>query len=183
MRRFLSPSSMRAVRTEQRDFGDGFLIDVQENRAKLLAAALTILRYGRQHADELGAVCPLGSFEVGGMGPRSSPDARLCDPVERIERVKADDPHRREIVELFETWHAHHGEKPTTVTNFAELVRASLDPHGRGRQHVASRLSRLAGTRAAGFVLTRQPAAGKWGASTYALRRPDRHEEHSRYCS
>ena len=157
---------------EQRDFGDGFLRNVQENRANLLAAALTILRFGRQHGHELRRGRPLGSFEVWAEWCRDPLLALgCCDPVERISRVKADDPHRGEVVELFEAWHAHHGEKPTTVTNLAELVRASLDPHGRGRQHVASRLSRLAGTRAGGFVLTRQQAAGKWGASTYALRR------------
>jgi hypothetical protein len=74
-------------------------------------------------------------------------------------------------VELFETWHAHHGEKATTATDLAEPVRALIDPHGRGRQQIAARLTRLAGTCAGGFALTRQEAAGKWGASTYALRR------------
>jgi putative DNA primase/helicase len=155
---------------EQRDFGDGFLRNVQENRAKLLAAALTILRFGRQHAHELQRGRPLGSFEVWAEWCRDPLLALGCtDPVERIERIKADDPLRRWIVELFEAWHAHHGEKPTTAV---EPVRALLDPHGRGRQYVASRLTQLAGTCAGGFALTRQEAAGKWGASTYALRRP-----------
>jgi hypothetical protein len=40
---------------------------------------------------------------------------------------------------------------------------------GRGRQFRAARLVELAGTRAVGFVLTRQEAAGKWGAATYSL--------------
>jgi len=48
-------------------------------------------------------------------------------------------------------------------------VRALLDPQGRGRQFVAARLVQLAGTRAGGFVLTRQEAAGKWGTGTYSL--------------
>jgi hypothetical protein len=34
---------------------------------------------------------------------------------------------------------------------------------------MASRLVQLAGTRAGGFVLTREEAAGKWGAATYSL--------------
>jgi hypothetical protein len=157
---------------EQRRFGSGFLGNIKKNRAELLGAALTIWRYGRQHAAELKRGRPLGSFEVWAEWCRD-PLLTLgcCDPVERIERVKADDPHRREIVELFETWYAHHGEKPTTVANLAEQVRALIDPHGRGRQFVAWRLSQLAGTHAGGFALTRQEAAGKWGASTYALRR------------
>jgi hypothetical protein len=51
----------------------------------------------------------------------------------------------------------------------AEPVRALVDPQGRGRQYVAARLGQLAGTRAGGFVLTREEAAGKWGAATYSL--------------
>jgi hypothetical protein len=42
-------------------------------------------------------------------------------------------------------------------------VRALVDPQGRGRQHIAARLVQLTGTRAGGFVLTREEAAGKWG--------------------
>jgi hypothetical protein len=44
-----------------------------------------------------------------------------------------------------------------------------IDPQGRGRQFVASRLMQMDGTRAGGFVLSRQPAAGKWGAATYVV--------------
>jgi hypothetical protein len=44
-----------------------------------------------------------------------------------------------------------------------------VDPQGRGRQFLAAAVGKLAGTRAAGFVLTRQQAAGKWSAATYAL--------------
>jgi hypothetical protein len=160
---------------EQRRFGSGFLREVQEDRANLLAAALTILRFGRQHAHELQRGRPLGSFEVWAEWCRD-PLLTLgcCDPIERIERVKADDPQRSQTIELFETWHAHHGEKPTRVANLVEPVRALLDPHRRGRQYVASRLTQLAGTRVGGFVLTRQQAAGKWGASTYDVRRSRR---------
>ena len=85
--------------------------------------------------------------------------------------MKSDDPHRRQIVELFEAWNLHHGQRPVKAAALAEPVRALLDPHGRGRQHIAARIMQLAGTRAGGYVLTRQEAAGKWGASTYSLLR------------
>jgi hypothetical protein len=173
VRRFLvCEFDARCEDPEQRRFACGFLGNIQKNRAALLGAALTIWRFGRHHAAELERGRPLGSFEEWSQWC-SDPLLALgcCDPVERIERIKADDPHRREIVELFETWHAHHGEKPTTAANLAEPVRALLDPHGRGRQHAAARLTRLARACAGGFTLTRQEAAGKWGASTYALRR------------
>jgi hypothetical protein len=86
--------------------------------------------------------------------------------------VKADDPHRRQVVEQFEAWHKHHGDRPIKGADLAAPVRDLIDPLVRGRQYVAARLTQLAGARAGGFVLTRQEAAGKWGASTYALRRP-----------
>jgi hypothetical protein len=50
-------------------------------------------------------------------------------------------------------------------------VQKIIDPHGRGRQHVAAQLEKLAGTRIAGFVLSRQAPVGKWGAATYTLSR------------
>ena len=157
---------------EQRRFASGFLGDIQKNRAGLLAAVLTVWRFGRQNAAELERGRPLGSFEVWAEWCRDPLLALgCCDPVVRIERVKADDPQRGQIIELFETWHAHHGEKPTTAANLAEPVRALLDPQGRSRQFVAARLTRLAGTCAGGFALTRQETVGEWGRSTYALRR------------
>ena len=63
----------------------------------------------------------------------------------------------------------HHGERPVKATALAEPVRALLDPQGRGRQFMASCLVQRAGTRVGGFLLTRQEAAGKWGAATYSL--------------
>jgi hypothetical protein len=93
------------------------------------------------------------------------------DPVERIDAIKSDDPHRRRIVELFEIWDTHHGDRPIKAADLVGPVQALVDPQGRGRQFVAARLIQLAGTRAGGFVLTRQEPAGKWGAASYALSR------------
>jgi hypothetical protein len=160
---------------EQRRFEPGFLQTIELRRAELLAAALTIWRWGRQRAAGLEAGRPLGSFEQWAEYCRDPLLALGCrDPVERIEAVKSDDPHRRRIVELFATWDANHAARPTKVADLAEPVRALVDPQGRGRQHVAARLSQLAGTRAGGFILTREEAAGKWGAATYSLARTDR---------
>jgi hypothetical protein len=91
------------------------------------------------------------------------------EPVEWIDAVKSDDPHRRQIVELFHAWHVHHGERPVKASALPEPVRVLVDPQGRGRQHIAARLVQLMGTRAGGFVLTRQEPAGKWGAANYSL--------------
>jgi hypothetical protein len=63
----------------------------------------------------------------------------------------------------------HHGERPVKASALPEPVRVLVDPQERGRQHIAARLVQLKGTRAGGFVLTRQEPAGKWGAATYSL--------------
>jgi hypothetical protein len=157
---------------EQRQFGCGFLGNIERRRAELLTAALTIWRWGRQNAADLEPGRPLGSFEQWSEWCRDPLLALGCrDPVERIEAIKSDDPHRRGIVELLQTWHEHHADLPTKVADLAEPVRSMVDPQGRGRQFVAARLMRLTGTRAGGFVLTREEPAGKWGAATYSLAR------------
>ena len=157
---------------EQRKFSSGLLDNVEARRAELLSAALTVWRWGRQNAADLEPGRPLGSFEEWGEWCRDPLLALGCrDPVERIEAIKSDDPHRRRIVELFEIWGSHHADRPTAVAGLAEPVRALIDPQARGRQFVAARLVQLAGTRAGGFVLTRQGPAGRWGAATYSLLR------------
>jgi len=154
---------------EQRPFAADFLQKVELRRAELLSAAVTIWRWGRQNGD-LQPGRPLGSFEQWAAWCRDPLLALGCrDPVERIDEIKSDDPHRRQIVEIFQMWYARHSDKPVKAKAIAEPVRALLDPQGRGRQFMAARLVHLAGTRAGGFVLRRQKAAGKWGTGTYSL--------------
>ena len=62
---------------------------------------------------------------------------------------------------------------PIKADQLAEPVKAIADSQGRGRQYLATFLLGLAGTHAAGFVLTRQEPAGKWAAATYALAKPE----------
>jgi hypothetical protein len=64
------------------------------------------------------------------------------------------------------------------VSQLHDEVKLAADPQGRGRQHLASQLGKLAGTRMAGFMLTRQAAPGKWGVATYALRKTGGTEDH-----
>jgi hypothetical protein len=155
---------------EARDFEPGFLDEITRARADLLGAALTIWRWGRQNASELRRGRPLGGFEDWCAWVRDPLLALGCrDPIERVEQVKAADPNRQRIAELFRTWCGHHGDAPVKAAELAETVRQIIDPQGRGRQYVAARLGGLAGTRCAGFVLTRQEAAGEWGAATYAV--------------
>ena len=159
---------------ETRPFAAGFLQHIEQRRAELLAAALTIWRFGRQNATRLPRGKPLGSFETWAEWCRDPLLALGCrDPVERIESLKAHDPHRQRIAELFQIWWEQHGAMPIKANQLAEPVKAIADPQGRGRQYLATFLSGLAGTHAAGFVLTRQEPAGKWAAATYALAKPE----------
>jgi hypothetical protein len=157
---------------ETRAFRPGFLEDIGEQRAELLTAALTIWRFGRQNAADLKRGRPLGSFETWCEWVRDPLLTLGCgDPVEQVERVKAHDPHRQRIADLFDCWQRWHGDAAIKAGNLAEPVRQIIDPQGRGRQFVVAFLGNLANTRAAGFVLTRQEAPGEWGVATYSLRR------------
>jgi hypothetical protein len=155
---------------EVRPFPAGFLEQIERRRSELLAAVLTIWRWGRQNATGLPRGKPLGSFETWAEWCRDPFVALGCrDPVERIESLKANDPRRQRIAELFFRWWEHHGTAPVTANQLAAPVKTIADPQERGRQYLATFLSGLAGTHAAGFVLTRQQSAGKWTAATYQL--------------
>jgi putative DNA primase/helicase len=156
---------------EQRPFRPGFLKSIQAQRPELLTACMTILRFGRQNATRLVTGTPLGSFETWGAWVRDPLLTLGClDPVDRLRVAKLNDPQRRQITDIFQSWWDAHRDQPTKAADLADGVRTLIDPQARGRQYVASRLQSIAGTRAAGFVLTHQPPAGKWGGSTYALK-------------
>jgi hypothetical protein len=171
VRRFLATElNAQCEDPELRDLPRGFLDQIEARRAELLSALLTIWRWGRQNCNALRRGKPLGSFETWADWCRDPLLTLGCrDPVERIEALKANDPKRQRIAELFRLWWDNHGSNPIKANQLAEPVRASIDPQGRGRQYVATYLSRLAGAHAVGFVLNRQDPAGKWTAATYAL--------------
>ena len=160
----------RCENPESRPFETGFLEQIERRRADLLTAVLTIWRWGQQNAEELKRGKPLGSYETWTVWCRDPLLSLGCrDPVERIETLKASDPRRQQLAELFVAWWQHHGTSPVSINDLNDGVKQIADPQGRGRQYLTPKLAGLAGTRAAGFVLTRQAPAGKWGAATYAL--------------
>ena len=66
-------------------FRGGFLDGIVRRRIELLEAALTILRYGRQHGDQLQRGRPLGSFEQWAEWVRDPLLTLGCaDPVEEM---------------------------------------------------------------------------------------------------
>jgi hypothetical protein len=78
-------------------------------------------------------------------------------------RIKANDPSRRQVIELFNRWAACHGSQPMTVAALAKPVTTIIDPQKRGQQHIVTRLTQLMGTCAGGFTLTQQENLGGAG--------------------
>jgi hypothetical protein len=159
----------KAEDPEVRSFKSNVRQDVLAKRRELVAALLTIWRWGRR-TSSLPLGKPLGSFERWARWIRDPLLALAChDVVEQVRRAKERDADRQFIVELFQTWRGHHGGDPVAIRNLDEEVRKILDPQGRGRQYIEARLRKLVDTRAAGSTLSRQAAPGTWGAATYAV--------------
>src|SRR5262249_18147935 len=97
----------RMEHPEQRPFQPGFLDRVFAERANLLAAALTIWRWGRQNGQKSGK--SLGSYELWAQWCRDPLLALgMRDPVDRVAEIKAADPKRRAFIAIFDQWWASH---------------------------------------------------------------------------
>jgi hypothetical protein len=153
---------------EERKFKLGFLDDILVARPKLLSAALTIWRWGRQ--SKLNEGRALGSFETWCQWCR---DPLLTlgakDPVQRIAEIKANDPRRRALMDIFDIWWDRHGGATLKATELNAVVLELIDtkssrrPDGSltySRQKVARWLSHAVNTRVGGFVLKQSMAAG-----------------------
>ena len=178
-RRFIAVDfDARIEDPEARTFTTDIRAEVRERRTELLAALLTIWRWGRI-AKEMKPGRTLGSFERWCEWVRDPLLALGCkDPADRVSEAKERDGRRQEIAELFGLWWERHHDRPIAIRDLDDEVKGVVDPQGRGRQYLSSRIEKLAGTRMAGFVLTRQAPAGRWGAATYALGKTGGQEEH-----
>ena len=164
---------------ESREFKSDILRDVGARRAELLAALLTIWRWGRQADEDIQEGRPLGSFSPWCRWVRNPLlDLGCRDPVERVGEAKERDGRRQQVAELFAIWWEIHKALPVKASELHDDVKKVADPQDRGRQYLASYLEKLAGTRMAGFVLTRQASAAKWAVATYQLSRTDDTGDH-----
>ena len=75
-------------------------------------------------------------------------------------------------------WWEIHKALPVKASELHDDVKKVADPQDRGRPYLASYLEKLAGTRMAGIVLTRQASAAKWAVATYQLSRTDDTGDH-----
>jgi hypothetical protein len=170
-RRFnLCQLDARCEDPEQRPFGAGFLERIERQRAALLAAGLTIWRFGRQNAASLRRGKSLGSFEVWARWCRDPLLALGCqDPVERIEVLKANDPRRQRIAELFEAWWGQHGSSPQKVNQLAEVVIRIADPPGGASSSRASGIGPIGPIGRGGLGLSVLCPTGTGGAEPLGL--------------
>jgi hypothetical protein len=173
---------------EQRKFAPGFLDHILANRSKLLAAALTIWRWGRQNRLTQGK--PLGSYELWAQWCRDPLlELGTRDPVDRIDEIKAADPKRRNLIAIFDQWWTSDADAVLKATDLAEEVikliddKAFVKSDGAGgstlqysRQRIAGFLARHTDTRVGGYILTKttQGPASKETAQ-YKLIRPADH--------
>jgi hypothetical protein len=178
-RRFIAVDfDPRTENPEARPFTTDIHAEVMVGRKELLAALLTIWRWGRI-ATDIKAGLPFGSFEQWCRWVRDPLLALGCqDPVERVSEAKQRDGRRQVVADLFAVWWDNHAHRPVAVRDLHDDVKQAADPQGRGRQYLASHLERLVGTRMAGFVLTRQAPDGRWGVATYALQKTDDAQVH-----
>ena len=145
---------------------EAWLAHIRAHRGALLGAVLTIWRFGRQReqAGHLKTGETLGSYERWCRWARDPLLALGCqDPVGRIHELRAADPARESLDELFGAWWEHHQDRwvspasrlPAGTEALAAAVRELADRENRGPQHLRTFLNRLDNTRAAGFVFER----------------------------
>jgi hypothetical protein len=171
-RRFMSINfDAKTEDPESREFNVNIRSEVKARRIELLAAILTIWRWGRLESG-IKRGKATGSFEQWALWVRDPLLALGCkDPIERQAEAKARDPRRQQIAETYEAWWECHADMPVKAAALHDDVTKIIDPQGRGRQFIASQLGKLDGTRTAGFVLTRQKSDAKWSKASYALKR------------
>jgi hypothetical protein len=163
---------------EARSFSIDIQQEVRSRRVELLAAALTIWRWGRIDG-EIKPGKPMGSFEQWGRWVRDPLLTLGCqDPADRVKEAKERDARRQNTAEVFTLWWERHRDQPLAASGLDEGLIRLLDPQGRGRQFVSSQLVNLTGTRIAGLVLTRQAPPGKWGSATYSMKLTGGEDEH-----
>jgi hypothetical protein len=141
----------RVESPEQRNFDkgtDGFIAQILADRARLLSDALTIWRWGRQN--ELRRGRPFGNYEKWSRWCRDPLLTLGCrDPIDRVADIKAADPERARLTEIFDKWRQLHGREELKASALNEVVLQLIDENASrrdgvfrySRNHVASFLA------------------------------------------
>jgi hypothetical protein len=112
-------------RPELREFNDDHLLDtVKANRAKLVVAALTVLRaWHLARPNEGLKLKPLDFNDWSRRVREALVWLGEDDPGSTMEKARADDPCRMQRAAVFMEWHKALGEKPTLVR---DIIAAAL---------------------------------------------------------
>jgi hypothetical protein len=150
---------------EAQPFQPGFLDEIFAQRASLLSDVLIIWRYGRQNPGALKPGRALGSYEVWCQWVRDPLLALgMKDPVDRLKDIKASDPRRRALTDIFEVWWKVHKSAELKATELDPQVIEQIDENAClnedgslrfSRQRVAKFLTRYSNTRVGGYLLSK----------------------------
>lgn len=113
----------RMERPEERDFERDLFAYVRQNRGRLVASALTILRaYHVAGRPELGLSRWAGFAEWSGWVRSSLVWLGMADPCDTRRRIEAEDPVRRDLVGLLSAWHGVFGEERRTAADVRHRI-------------------------------------------------------------
>ena len=112
---------------EQRKFAPGFLQRIYDTRRVILKSCLTIRRWGRQNKMPDCGVA-MGSYEQWCQWCRDPLLGLGCnDPFVRVDEIKAADPMRRQLSDVFETWWEKHGDVSLKAKELSADVLELID--------------------------------------------------------
>lgn len=158
----------KSTAPESRAFTDDILKDTTDERDSLLAAVLTIWRWGRQNELPRGAAA--GSFDKWAQWCRDPLVALGCrDPIIRQRDLKQVDPDREHLTLAFTLWADKHGDKPMTADALHGSVKEALIPGRPSRQALAAYLVQLAGIRIDRWHLQQLRMPSAWSGNRYRL--------------
>ena len=172
IRRFLEVSfDARVENPEGRRFSNDILAETERARPELLAACLTVWRWGQLAGRaEIARGAALGSFSRWSAWVRDPLLALGCkDPVARMARAKTLDIERAAIVALFTAWRQHHQDRAVGLSDLHPEIKALAVGESGSRQDLVAAIARLVNIRMADMLLTRGNAGGKWAPNRYRL--------------
>jgi hypothetical protein len=122
----------KVERPEERSFNIDLRTYIPENRAKIVADCLTILRAYRVAGSPKQDIKPFGRFEEWSNWVRSALVwVRLADPCESRKEIEKNDPIRLLLGSLFYAWHEIFGEEGIKIKHAitAALHNAEQEMH------------------------------------------------------
>jgi hypothetical protein len=153
----------------ERDFsGWDLQADVTRDRDVLLAAILTIWRWGRQNKNLTPGI-PVGTFEQWTRWARDPLVSLGCrDAAITMRRNMESDPGREGEINLFRTWWARYKDARVPGSDLHDEVLAEIHTKAT-RKNVAYYLRPKIGERIGGFILHRGPGEYAHSPAVYWL--------------